>query len=402
MPWSLGPDYGRTSQWCLAQAWFYAIWLVPLAAVGLLALLPGRRVWLTAFAVLLVCLSPNLGLVSFDFQRISTVADRYAYLAMLGPALALCWLLGGIHAGSAVVRGCLWLGAGFALCVLGAMSFQQTSYWRDTDTLFQHARRLNPQSAVAAFHLGLLQDRQGHHREAVALYRAGLAAHAEFPELCDALASALAAEGKTSEAVAELLDAAARFPQAPYLQVRLGTILAARGENRKAIEHYRLALAASPDDVKARRNLAAALEASGQTAAAKREYETVLAGCPEAADVHYNLGNLAMRQPGGLAEAVDHYRAALRIKPDYAPAHANLGLALLEQEQIEAAIAEERAALAIDPRLVPAHVQLGSALAAAGRKAEAAVEFRRALDLLPADSEPARQVRGLLQKCTQK
>ena len=36
-------------------------------------------------------LLPVLGLIPFDFQHYSTVADRYAYLAMLGPAIALAW-----------------------------------------------------------------------------------------------------------------------------------------------------------------------------------------------------------------------------------------------------------------------------------------------------------------------
>ncbi len=36
IPWRLGPDYGRTPQYVLAQWWVYVIWLVP-AAVAIAA-----------------------------------------------------------------------------------------------------------------------------------------------------------------------------------------------------------------------------------------------------------------------------------------------------------------------------------------------------------------------------
>jgi hypothetical protein len=42
-----------------------------------------------AAIIFLAGLAPTLGLVSFIFQRHSTVADRYAYVALLGPAIAI-------------------------------------------------------------------------------------------------------------------------------------------------------------------------------------------------------------------------------------------------------------------------------------------------------------------------
>lgn len=92
-PWGLCPDYGRSPRWVMAQGTFYVAWLVPAALVASLACLRGRRVWLTAVGLSVAWLVPVLGFVPFEYQRISTVADRYLYLAMFGPALALAWLL---------------------------------------------------------------------------------------------------------------------------------------------------------------------------------------------------------------------------------------------------------------------------------------------------------------------
>ena len=45
---------------------------------------------------------------------------------------------------------------------------------------------------------------------------------------------------------------------------------------------------------------------------------------PDDADAHYNLGN-AYYDLGQYQEAVASYKEAIRIKPDYAKAHYNLG-----------------------------------------------------------------------------
>ena len=368
-PWQLGPDYGRTPQWGLAQGWFYFLWLTPLLLVGTLCCLRSRRLWLTALGLFVAGLLPVLGLVPFDYQRISTVADRYVYLAMLGPSLALAWLL-------AKYWNAWSLGGAAALCLaLGLLSVRQTSYWRDTSTLFEHVQELYPSSAAATYHLGLLDADAGHHAEAIVWYRRGLAEHPKLAEFSIALGKSLQAIGQ------QLFD---------------------RGQYQAAIEQYRQAIAAAPCDAEAHQNLGAALAAAGQTAAARRQDVIALQICPHSAIAHYNLANLLLQDPAMLSEAVTHYEAALRAKPDYAQAHANLGIALLQQGRFAAAIEHERLALQLNTRLTPALVHLGRALEAAGHKAEAAAAYRRALQLLPADSEPARQVSMFLRACTEK
>jgi tetratricopeptide (TPR) repeat protein len=334
VPWQLGPDYGRTPQWSLAQWWIYAVWLPSALLVVVLARLRDRRVWLVAFALFVAWLLPVLGFVCFTYQRFSTVADRYAYLAMLGPALALSWLL-------ARARKRRALGGGAVLCgLLAGLSFQQTLHWRDTGDLFAHAQAVNPSSVAAAYHLGLLQAREGRHAEAIALYRRAMAEHPEFVELPIALADSLLAMGKTTEALNAVHDAAGRFPDS-----------------------------------------------------------TVIATW---AVTQYNLGNQLRQQSATLDQAVAHYEAALEANPKFAEAQANLGIALLEQGKIVAAIEHERAALDINPQLIPAIVHLGRALEAAGFKEPAAEQYRKALELLPPDSEPAQQLQYLLQECTKK
>src|SRR5262249_38527157 len=90
VPMRLAMDYGRRPGVVLARGWIYAAWLGPwIICLG--ALRCRRRApWLLAgFGIFVTALLPVLGLIPFNFQAYSTVANRYAYVAMLGPALAL-------------------------------------------------------------------------------------------------------------------------------------------------------------------------------------------------------------------------------------------------------------------------------------------------------------------------
>src|SRR5262245_45458897 len=144
VPAWLGPDYGRSPEWLLAQSWWWLTGLVPWGLAGWLWYRRTRWPWLVATGGVLVAgLLPVLGLVPFAFQAYSTVADRYMYIAMLGPALALAW--GWQH----LRQRWLVVGCAVVLGVLGIRSMGQVRYWHDSTSLFEHALIVNPRSSVA-------------------------------------------------------------------------------------------------------------------------------------------------------------------------------------------------------------------------------------------------------------
>jgi len=55
---------------------------------------------------------------------------------------------------------------------------------------------------------------------------------------------------------------------------------------------------------------------------------------PDSAEAHNNLGN-ALVQKGEIKEAIDHYRETLKLKPDLVAAQKNLETALLLSEELE-------------------------------------------------------------------
>ena len=142
------------------------------------------------------------------------------------------------------------------------------------------------------------------------------------------------------------------------------------------------ALAIDPKSSVAQFGLGRALADQGKLAEAIDHYRLAVQIKPNYADPHNNWG-VALAQQGKPAEAADHYRQALQIKSDSAEAHTNWGLALVAQGKLAEAIDHYRQALGIRPDSVEVHTNWGRALAAQGKLAEAIDHYRQALQIKP-------------------
>jgi protein O-mannosyl-transferase len=98
---------------------------------------------------------------------------------------------------------------------------------------------------------------------------------------------------------------------------------------------------------------------------------------------NYLGGAIVEAHPERTLEAVNSYRAALRIRPETADVHSNLAGALCQSGQLEAGIAEYREAIRIDPASGEKHFQFAAALDKMGRRNEAVDEFQAALQYEP-------------------
>ena len=91
-----------------------------------------------------------------------------------------------------------------------------------------------------------------------------------------------------------------------------------------------------------------------------------------------NLGN-ALQDAQRFHDAESHYKRAIEIQPDYAPAYVNLGAALLAQDRPEAAIDVYERATPFTPDDVDLDTRMGVAFLRARRPADAIGPFRQAL-----------------------
>lgn len=97
---------------------------------------------------------------------------------------------------------------------------------------------------------------------------------------------------------------------------------------------------------------------------------------------HHNLASHLGRQ-GRMEEALEHYREAVRIRPDFADAYYGLGSALDRLQQHEQAISHYQLALSFNDRDADTWNNLGNALANLRRDEEAMQAYRRAIALRP-------------------
>ena len=159
-PVGLTNNYGRTPQFIIARGTIYYAWIIPAAVAAALALARSRR--LTAAVLLFIAgVLPVLGLTTFLYQQFSTVADRFVYLSMLGPAAGVAFILS-----RRWTRGSVILAAA-VLVVLGVMTVRQSLVWRNRLTLAEHAVKVQPDNPAARSSYAGALMRQGRIDEAI-------------------------------------------------------------------------------------------------------------------------------------------------------------------------------------------------------------------------------------------
>jgi tetratricopeptide (TPR) repeat protein len=129
----------------------------------------------------------------------------------------------------------------------------------------------------------------------------------------------------------------------------------------------------------------------------REQTTTDAAGMANAASALIERGNASLRQ-GRVAEALEHYSAALALQPERFEARANLGSLLLAANHFGEAETHLRGALALRPQEVPLHIALGQACGAQGRIDEAESCFTRALAIAPHDANALVALAGLLRQ----
>jgi tetratricopeptide (TPR) repeat protein len=180
LPVQLSYDYGHNPNAVWKNGWMYWTWIVPAAAAAAVWYFRTQHKPLAAALLLLVAgVAPVLGLIPFDYQLISTVADHYLYIAILGPALAAAWIATRTRPRIAISASAI------ALSFLALRTADQERYWRNSETMFVHAIEINRESWMSFFKLGYLSQVEGQR-----LLDAGAKSAQERREARDRFASA--------------------------------------------------------------------------------------------------------------------------------------------------------------------------------------------------------------------
>ena len=343
-------------------------------AITALALTLRRRVpgLPAVWGAYVVVLLPVLGIFQNGPQ---IAADRYTYLAGLGWAilagagLLSCWRASRRSQTGTPTTSLL---AGIAICIvvgLGVLTWKQVQVWRDSQRLWTHAVALDPNSPLAQFSLGIVLSERGKPTEAIEHFREALRMAPDLAGAHDNWGQALNLLGKPTEAIEHFREALRIKPNLAEAHNNWGQALGQQVQLDETIGRLLPVGHIEPELLKAAHR-ALALGGQATIDEAIEHFQQALRINPELAEAHSNLG-LALVRQGKLAEAIEHFQQAVHFRPDYARAHSHWGQALIRLGKLDEAIEHFREALRIAPDLAEARANLGLALARQGTPAEA-------------------------------
>ena len=271
-----------------------AIWEVILAIGCLLAITVAAIVFrrerpylFTGWFWYLGMLVPVIGLVQVGEQG---HADRYTYLPHIGLFLLAVWLAADV---TAVRQSKSRFAVATAVVIVVALAWAasiQTSYWRNSETLWSHALAVTSDNDVAHNNLGYLCADRGELDKAISHFES----------------AARIRSGKR--------DAHYDVGSA-FVQMNLADALARKGRSDEAMVHYEEATRLQPNYADAYYNRGNVLFAKGRIDEAIADWAKTLQIQPNDADAHTGLGNALLRK-GSLEEAIAHYEQALALAPE--------------------------------------------------------------------------------------
>jgi predicted O-linked N-acetylglucosamine transferase (SPINDLY family) len=125
-----------------------------------------------------------------------------------------------------------------------------------------------------------------------------------------------------------------------------------------------------------------ALQQQGRLIEAEYFYESVLRETPKESNALHLLGVLSC-QTGRTQRGVELIAKAIKIDPNFAVAHDNLGIGLRTLRRFKDALASHEKAIALNPNYAEAHFNRGNVLGDLGRFNEALASYRQAISLKP-------------------
>jgi tetratricopeptide (TPR) repeat protein len=259
---------------------------------------------------------PVSGIVPFGYQFFSTVADRYAYLAMLGPAFAVSFALTEISGFMACRAVCSTCAVG--LCLMSFVSAKQAATWRNTQTLFAHAAAINPGDWLPHNQLGMSYLRQQNFPAAERQFRM--------------VVTLGPVDSRFWVSLGQSVEQQKRYPEAAY--------------------YFSQALTISPGFSNALYFRAQCEAMTNQPALAVADYTAAIPGLPPTT---YADNELAMEfgAMGRYSDAATEFAKTVHLHPDYLPAYYFLAMTDTKLGNHKAAQQAAETALAINPNYTP-------------------------------------------------
>ena len=289
-------------------------------------------------------LIPVIGIAQVGIQ---SMADRYTYIPLIGIFIAIVWgssdFLSRLSHGNAI-------GSIMATVILSLLMFatwEQISYWKNSEVLFRHAIFVTTDNFLAHDKLG------------------------------DALF-----DSDVIGAINEYQKSIEIKPHFLFAHYHLGLAFAHEKKYDEACFHYRECLKVNLYYNMAYNGLGDIMLLNGKDDEAIGYYTKSLQIDPYQEKVYNQLGS-AYYHKREIKKAIEYFQEALRLKPDYAIAQDNLKTVKIAQSESELSIAKLKLLLETQQRNPELYTELGDIYCQLGEYNEATIQYKKAVSIQP-------------------
>ncbi len=243
---------------------------------------------------------------------------------------------------------------------------------------FEQAVGADDSSYEALHALAVINDRQGKEAQALDYYRRALRVQADYEESARGVSAIYVRQGQPDRAVSFMQPLAAQWERNLLLQAYYADLLVQLNRQEEAIRVARAALKRDERFVPAMISLVRANIKSGKVELADSILEQALAVDEKNATLHHIKGTRLLSD-GKSGEALNEFRRAVELDPDFAEARMDLAMRLLAGANYDDALTQLQAVDKLTPRLVEVQLALGEAYRSKRQWEQAKAAFDRAI-----------------------
>ncbi len=284
---------------------FYAAPVIFLAITALVIWsLKKSRLVFFGFAFYLVSVAMVLQFISVGS---AIMADRYTYIAFIGPLFVIASLTPALSKGEGDKRFVQLRWGLFAVLIITAfafakMTYERTQVWKNSETLWTDVISKYPNVEMAYKNRGNYFGQNGRHDEALKDYAVFLKMNQKDPNI----------------------------------YVNYGNVMNLKNQNDKALDAYNKALALEPNNFQALMNRGNIFGTLLQYDKAIADYNRVEQLDPNFMQLYFNRG-LTYLNSGNAAKALEDFNTVLKNEPENIQGWLNRGVAYFQLEKFQAA-----------------------------------------------------------------